>query len=111
RYRYVVDDTGLTLTASASVGYVAGYSAFIVGDNGPERGVFTSGRADGENINGFQHYQFGLVADYSLNKLFNVSNRYGEFSVRGQLYYTDGISDNTAATTQLWGGVGIQLAY
>ncbi|MDB5327424.1 MAG: hypothetical protein JWM57_2993 [Phycisphaerales bacterium] len=112
RYRYAFDEIGLTLTGSASVAYVAGYTAYIDGDNGSiEPGFFTSGDTARKNINGLQHYQVGLTAEYSLNKLFNVSTRYGDFALRGSVYYTDGIDDAPAATTQIWGGAGIVLSY
>lgn len=112
KYRYAFDEIGLTLTGSASVAYVAGYAATIDGDNGGlEPGFFTSGDKPRENINGLQHYQLGLTAEYSLNKLFNVSTRYGDFALRGGIYYTDGIDNAPAATTQLWGGAGIILSY
>ena len=112
RYRYAFEETGLTLTASASVAYVAGYTAQIDAGNGVlEPGFFTSGDVARKNINGLQHYQLGLVAEYSLNKLFNVSTRYGDFAVRGSVYYTDGIDDAPAATTQIWSGIGIVLSY
>ena len=111
RYRCVFEETGLTLTGSAGVAYVGGYTAFIDNDGVSEPGFFTSSRADGKNVNGFQHYQFGLTGDCSLNKLFDVSTRYGDVGIRGFLYYTDGLSDDAAATSQVWGGVGINLAY
>jgi hypothetical protein len=112
RYRYAFEEIGLTLTASASLAYVAGYQAYIDGDNGgTEAGFFTSGDKPRENINGFQHYQVGLTAEYSLNKLFKFSTRYGDFALRGSIYYTDGIDDGPAATTQIWGGGGIVFSY
>ena len=53
----------------------------------------------------------GAIANYSLNTLLNVTRRYGEFSLQGYLFYTDGIDHDLRADTQLWGGVGINFKY
>ncbi len=60
---------------------------------------------------GFQHYQFGVRAGYELNTLLNISRRYGIWSIGGYLNYTDGIDNDVAATTQIWGGGGISFTY
>jgi hypothetical protein len=60
---------------------------------------------------GFQHYDVGLIGTYSLNHLLNVSQRYGEWSLKGYLFYTDNIDEDLRADTQLWGGVGIGFRY
>jgi hypothetical protein len=60
---------------------------------------------------GFSHYQVGVIAEYRLNSLLNISRRYGQWSAAGYLYYTDGIDNELAATTQLWGGGGIIFRY
>ena len=95
-HRFKIEDTGIVLTAQASVAYVKGIELFV-GPRGQE--------------SGFQHYQIGLVGTYSLNKLLNFSKRYGEWSLKGYLYYTDGIGDKLKADTQLWGGGGIEFSY
>ncbi|MCS7034440.1 MAG: hypothetical protein NZ561_10685, partial [Phycisphaerae bacterium] len=60
---------------------------------------------------GFQHYQVGLICEYSLNRLFNFSTRYGDWSILGYVYYTGGIDDELRASEQLWGGAGIGFRY
>ena len=69
-----------------------------------------AGGADVEGT-GFSHYQVGLTAEYRLNSLLNISRRYGQWSVAGYLFYTDGLDNELAATTQLWGGGGITFRY
>jgi hypothetical protein len=95
---FVIEDTGLTLTAEADVGYIRGFQLFEI-------------RPGQKNTNGFQHYQLGLIANYSLNTLFNFPARYGEWSIQAFLYYTDGLSDDLRADTQVWGGTGILFKY
>jgi len=90
---WVIEDTPLTLTFEGSVAYVSGLSELYGGSAG------------------FQHYQFGLIGDFSLNNLFNFSRRFGEWSFRGYLYYTDGIDEDLRAETQIWGGAGIGFKY
>lgn len=95
---FVVEDTGLTLTAEAHIAYVKDIELFDA----------TGGV---EEPNGLQHYQFGLTGTYSLNKLLNFPTRYGEWSLQGFIFYTDGIDDDLLADTQLWGGAGILFKY
>jgi hypothetical protein len=96
KHEIVFEDLPITLTVVADVAFVM--------DN-PQ---FTA--AMGEDT-GFQHYDIGLIGRYNLNTLFNVSRRYGTFSLEGYLYYTDGIDANLLADTQLWGGVGVAFHY
>ena len=65
----------------------------------------------GGDGSGFQHWQVGVNARYDLNTLLNLSRRFGRWSVEGQINYTDGIDDDLAAETQLWGGGGIVFRY
>jgi len=65
----------------------------------------------GTNDTGFQHYDVGMVASYSINHLFNFSTRYGSFNIEGYLFYTDNLDDNLIADNQVWGGVGLALKY
>ncbi|WP_428936807.1 hypothetical protein [Fontivita pretiosa] len=95
---FPIEETGLTLTAEAHVAYVRGIDLF-------------DATAGAKETTGFQHYQIGLLANYSLNHLLNVSSRYGEWSLQGFLYYTDGIDNDLRANTQLWGGAGIMFRY
>ncbi len=61
--------------------------------------------------NGFQHYDAGIVASYSLDTLFNFSRRYGDFKLKGFLFYSDGINKKLRADSQFWGGAGISFEY
>lgn len=120
RYRMAFDEIGLVVTATGSVAYVSGYNAYVSynvgGTNTTVPGLFTpaagvGGPGELEEVTGFQHWQVGITAEYSLNKLFAVSSRYGEWSICGAIYYTDGIDDDLAATEQIWGGGGIVLRF
>jgi hypothetical protein len=94
---FVFDDLGVTLSPSAHVAYVLGNPQYALG-----RGKIQTG---------FQHYGAGLVGKYSLNTLFNFSRRYGEWSINGYLYYTDGLANHLRADTRIWGGVGMSFSY
>lgn len=96
KHDFELEDTGVTLTALGRVAYVVDHPQFS--------GV--PGRD-----NGFQHYDVGLVGSYSLNTLFNLSRRYGDFRLEGYLFYTDDIDDDLLAETQVWGGVGVGFRY
>jgi hypothetical protein len=96
KHDFQIGESGITLTLLADVGYVYG------------NGSFTA-RA-GDDI-GFQHYEFGAIGTYPLNTLLNISRRYGEWKLRGYLFYTDGIENNLRADTGFWGGVGISFEY
>ena len=91
-----IEDTGIVLSFVADVGYVL------------NNGQFTYKK--GEDT-GFQHYDVGLIGTYPLNTLLNLPRRYGEWRLKGYLYYTDGIEPNLRADTQIWGGVGINFQY
>lgn len=93
---FVFEEVSTTITTLANVGYVIGNAAFA----GP----------DGEDT-GFQHYELGLIGKYNLNTLLNIPRRYGQWSINGYLYYSDGIDKDLRADTQLWGGAGIELEY
>jgi hypothetical protein len=93
---FVIEKTGITITAVADLAYVLGHGAFV----GP------TGRDTG-----FQHYEVGLVGRYSLNELLNIPQRFGRWSLNGYVYYTDGIADNLRASTGVWGGAGIEWTY
>jgi hypothetical protein len=94
------EDIGLNVAAQGSVAFVRGHELFL------ERGV-----SEDEGDQGLQHYQIGLEARYSLNKLFQVSERYGAWTINGYIYYTDGIDKDLRADTQIWGGAGIGFSY
>ncbi|MBV8782213.1 MAG: hypothetical protein JO353_12525, partial [Phycisphaerae bacterium] len=60
---------------------------------------------------GFQHYDVGMEATYSLNHALALSKRFGEFDLVGYLYYSSGIDPHLRADSQLWGGAGISFSY
>ena len=94
---FAIEGTGMTITAQADVAYVSG------------NGYFSS--VIGGEDSGFQHYDLGLIGTYSLNVPLNISRRFGEWKLRGYLFYTDGIETGLRADTQLWGGMGITFDY
>jgi hypothetical protein len=99
---FVIENTGITLTFQAAVGAVLGQGSFAGEPEHP---------GDKPDDNGFQHYEFGLIGRYSLNHLFNIPQRFGQWSINGYLYYSDGLENTLRADTALWGGAGIQLQY
>jgi len=94
----VLEDLGLTLTFQADMAYIIGYQ---------QQFVFINETHD----TGFQHYDVGLKALYSLNHLFQFSDRYGEFNLRGSFWYTGSINGDLTADNVIWGGVGIGFSY
>ena len=98
KHDFVIEDTGITLTLLGDVAYV---------DHVHQQFIFLSPKA-----RGLQHYDIGLIGRYSLNQFFRFSRRYGDVTLNGYLYYTDGIEKNILHTdSKLWGGVGIQFKY
>ena len=93
---FVLDDLGIVLTAQAHVAYARNYELLT---------------ETGDDESGFQHYQVGLIGNYSLNQLLNFSQRYGEWSLIGYIYYTDGMDNDLRADSQIWGGAGIGFKY
>jgi hypothetical protein len=92
-----IRDWHLTLTPVARLAYTIGWQQqFAI--------------VDGEGT-GWQHWDLGLKARYSLNGLFNLSKRWGEWLLRGQVWYTQHLSNNTVGQTQTWGGLGIGFEY
>lgn len=92
-----VENTGLVLIANAHAAYVNGHDLFAVD---PE-----------ETNSGFQHWQVGLTAKYTLNTLLNIPDRFGQISVTGYINYTDSIDEDLVANDQLWGGAGFTLEF
>ena len=68
-------------------------------------------RVIGGQDNGFQLYDAGIVLSYSLDTLFNLPRRYGDFKLKGYLFYTGGIDHKLRSDTQLCGGAGISFEY
>jgi hypothetical protein len=112
KYRIPFEDTGLRLTAIGKVAYVNGYDSTITGENGQLLpGLFANEDTEDDEVNGFQRFEVGLIGEYSLNQLFEVSTRYGEWSIAGYIFYTDSIENDIRVDTQLWGGAGVTFHY
>jgi hypothetical protein len=95
-HEFVIEGTGMTLTVQADVAYVVGQDSFA-GPTGKDTG--------------FQHYEVGAVGRYSLNTLLNIPQRFGQWSLNGYLFYTDGLDKDLRGDTQLYGGAGLELQY
>ena len=94
---FIIEGTGIVLTAQAALAWVNGHELYV------EPGA--------EDDSGFHHYQVGLIGSYRLNPLLNIPNRYGEWTLKGYLFYTDGIENDLRADTETWGGAGIGFRY
>ena len=99
RHEFDLEDIGVTLTAVADVGYVLNNEQF------------TDFSAAKPSDTGFNHYDVGLIGTYSLNRALGIPRRYGQWTVNGYIYYTDGISEGLRGDTQIWGGTGIGFHY
>jgi hypothetical protein len=94
---FIIEGTGIVLTAQASLGYVNSYDRYTV--------------AGTDDNTGLQHYQLGLIGSYRLNPLLGIPSRYGDWTFKGYLFFTDGIENNLQADQQVWGGAGIGFSY
>lgn len=92
-----IENTGLVFIANAHAAYVNRFDLFAA-----DPSISSSG---------FQHWQVGLTAKYTLNTLLNIPDRFGKISVNGYLNYTDSIDEDIVATDQLWGGAGVSLEF
>jgi hypothetical protein len=110
-YMVKFEEIGLSLNFMGSVAYVNNWNAFPEGDLGAFPGFFTTAETTDETISGMQHWQVGVVGEYSLNTLFDIPDRYGEWLLRGELYYTSDFDSDINATDQIWGGGGITFRY
>jgi len=97
KHDFVIEETGITLTPSASIGYSLGDSYFrkpgSLSDSGP------------------QHYELGLTLNYSLNHLLNIPHGFGRWNIRGYFFDDNGIDSDLRADTRLFGGGGIDFEY
>lgn len=98
RHDLVLGDTGVVFTAVGDVAYVAHNSAF-------------TGTGPNPDTTGFQHYDAGLELSYDLGNLLNVPPRYGNWKLKGYLFYTGSIQGTLLADNRLWGGVGLDFSY
>ena len=99
RHQFEIEDTGITITAVADVAYVL------------NNAQFADLLADEPEDSGFQHYDVGLIGSVSLNRVIGIPARYGQWTLEGHLYYTDGINTGLRADTQVWGGAAIGFSY
>ena len=99
RHQFELEDTGIMVTALADVAYVINNAQFA---------DFTSPEPEDS---GFQHYDIGLIGSLSLNRVLNIPRRYGQWTLEGSLYYTDGINSGLRADTQVWGGTAVVFRY
>src|SRR5208282_2299388 len=79
-----VEDWGLTLTVKADVAYIARLQ---------QQFIFINTVQD----TGWQHAEGGITAAYSVNTLFNIPKRYGEFDLTGFLLYDGKLSKQITA--------------
>lgn len=98
KHDFPIRDLDLVLTVQADVGYIFRLR---------EQFVFVNDVQD----TGWQHAEVGMSASYSLNTLLNFSRRYGEFSLKGYMFYSDRLSRNITANDIFWGGGGIGFKY
>lgn len=94
---FVFEDWFLVVTPVARIAYTNGWQ---------QQFVFTS-----DDGTGWQHYEVGFHAQYKLNSLLNVSKRWGEWYLSGQVMHTESLTSSTVGQTLNWGGVGIGFKY
>jgi hypothetical protein len=97
KHDFVFENTGFTLTALANIAFVTNNASFATTVDGKDTGL--------------QHYEVGLIGNYSLNHLFHFSPRYGTFTFQGFVYFDDRTSSDLRADIQIWGGAGIGFHY
>lgn len=97
RHDLVIENTGLTLSFVACIAYVMDNQQY-------------ASRPGGRDY-GFQHYEVGVIGTYSLNRLFQLSTRYGTWTLEGYLFYDDRMGSDLRADKQIWGGGGLGFRY
>ena len=97
KHDFVIEDTGLTLTPSASIAYVATDRYFLL--------------APRQTDTGFQHYEVGLTLSYSLNNVLNIPARFGQWRLKGYLFDDQRINNHLRSDTRLFGGGGLEFSY
>ncbi|HTW95708.1 MAG TPA: hypothetical protein VMD30_12975 [Tepidisphaeraceae bacterium] len=93
-----LEDIGVTLDFQADMAYIIDF---------PQQFVYYNLDHD----TGFQHYDVGTTATYSLTRFFDIPASYGEFNLKGYLFYTGKLNSELTANNVLWGGVGIEFKY
>jgi hypothetical protein len=97
KHDFIFDDLGVTISPFGDIAYVSHF---------PQQFITVA-----QHSSGFQHYDVGLKGDLSLNHLFKLAPRYGQFAVEGYLTYTSKFSNENLGNTELWGGVGLKYRY
>jgi hypothetical protein len=98
KHDFVFEDFGLTVTPEMNIGWISGLKQQFVFINDVR-------------CTGWQHLELGLTITYSLNHLLNVSQRFGEFDVKGYGFYNDKLRSNVTADNGFWGGIGLGFKY
>jgi hypothetical protein len=98
KHDFPFEDLGLTITPQAAVAWISGLEQQFVFINTVKS-------------TGWQHFEVGMTVTYSLNQLLNVSSRFGEFDVKGYLFYDDALNRKITASNVIWGGVGVGFKY
>jgi hypothetical protein len=98
KHDFVFEDWGIVVTPQACIAWISGLQQQFVFINTIKS-------------TGWQHLEIGLNISYSLNKLLNVSTKYGEFDVKGYGFYDDKLSDQVTASNAFWGGIGLGFRY
>lgn len=99
RREFDIEDTGITVAAVADIAYVL------------DNAQFADLTAPEPEDTGFQHYDIGLIGSVSLNRALSIPRRYGQWTLEGMLFYTDGINEGLRADTQVWGGFAVGFKY
>lgn len=99
KHDFVFGETGLIVTAVGDFAYVAHDRYFLKPvPNGADTG--------------FQHYDAGVIVTYRLNYLFSTPRRFGDWDVKGFLYYTGPVNEQQIrADSRIWGGVALSFRY
>jgi len=98
KHDFVLGDTGVVLTAVGDFAYVAHHKYFF-------------GTGPLAHATGFQHYDAGAILSYDVGRAVGVPLRYGQWIVKGYLYYTGPVEAGLRANNRIWGGVGIEFKY
>ena len=109
RHDFEIEDTPLVLSPFARVAYVSDHNLFRTGGIDPADPSFAIGTSG--TGSGFQHYEIGLEATYTLNQILNIPARLGRLDLKAYLFYTDGIENDLRADTEFFGGLGIGFSY
>jgi len=98
RHDFTIEQTGVTISPYADVGYIYNYQ---------EQFVYINNKDD----TGFQHYDVGVIVTYALNSLLNIPMRYGDFDLTSRIVETGKIRSVLDADNVFWGGVGVEFRY